>query len=331
MTEHGEQRLGNFHLSRLIGKGAFADVYLGTHIYLNTRVAIKVLRGPLDTYVLENFIAEARHLSQLVHPHIIRVFDFGIEDHTPFLVMEYASGGNLRQHHPEGSRIALSTVTSYISAIASALQYAHDQHLIHRDLKPENLLLGAKHELLLSDFGLALLSSGQDILRVQQRLGTLAYMSPEQISGHPRPASDQYALAVMAYEWLCGSRPFAGSASELIYQHQFTEPASLHQRYPEIPQAVEQVIFKSLAKDPARRYVDVLNFATAFEEASQSASLTSPLLDLSVAAPLESTQISKVRKSTRRSVQPLPVPLTPLIGRERDLQAVRSRILRPGV
>ena len=93
-------------------------------------------------------------------------------------------------------------------ALASALQCAHDQHLVHRDLKPENVLLGSKHEVLLSDFGLALLASDQELLRVKERFGTLSYMAPELILGQPVPASDQYALAVMVYEWLCGHLPF---------------------------------------------------------------------------------------------------------------------------
>src|SRR5438067_2933128 len=118
--------------------------------------------------------------------------------------MDYAPYGNLRELHPSGSVVALSTIVSYTMALASALQHAHDQHLIHRDLKPENVLLGSKHEVLLSDFGLALLTSDTESLQIKERFGTLAYMAPEQIRGQPCPASDQYALAVMTYEWLSG-------------------------------------------------------------------------------------------------------------------------------
>jgi predicted ATPase/DNA-binding CsgD family transcriptional regulator len=331
VTERVEQRLGNYHLNRLLGTGGFADVYLGTHIYLNTRAAIKVLRGSLDVHTLEGFLIEARHLSHLVHPHIIRVFDFGIEDGTPFLVMDYAPGGNLRQQHPAGTAVSLASVVAYVSAIASALQYAHDQHLIHRDLKPENLLLGPKHEILLSDFGLALLSSTTDSLQVQPRFGTLPYMAPEQMSGRPCPASDQYALAVMVYEWLSGQRPFAPSAAELANQHLFAAPAALHERHPEIPPALERVIFKAFSHDPALRYVDVLSFATALEEASQAISPLPLLPALPAVAPLAVGAAQPVPRGSPGYVQHLPVPLTPLIGRERELQAARARLLRPAV
>jgi serine/threonine protein kinase len=151
----------------------------------------------LDSPTLADFLTEARHVSHLVHPHIIRVFDFGLEAEAPFLVMDYAPYGNLRQLHPPETVLPLPTIVSYVRALASALQHAHDQHLVHRDLKPENVLLGAKHEVLLSDFGLALFTSSKETLQQTERFGTLAYMAPEQILGMPCPASDQYALAVM--------------------------------------------------------------------------------------------------------------------------------------
>ena len=328
MTEHvvrAGQRLGNYKLIRLLGSGAFADVYLAEHLYLNTRVAIKVLHAHPTGHSSEDFLTEARHLSQLVHPHIIRVFDFTLQDHTPYLVMDYAPHGNLRQLHPPGSRLPLSTVVSYVLAIASALQYAHDQHLIHRDLKPENLLLGPKHEVLLSDFGLALLTSPSEGLQVQKRLGTLAYMAPEQIRGQPSVASDQYALAVMVYEWLCGERPFDGSVAELTSQQLYNAPAALRERHPEVPPAVEQVVLQALSKDPARRFVDVLSFATAFEEACQALSHLPavPLIAPAAASPSSSSPLA--------SYQQLPVPLTPLLGRAAEVQAVHELLERPEV
>lgn len=330
MAKRVEQRLGTFHLNRLIGTGAFADVYQGTHIHLNTCVAIKVLRSHFDAQILESFLMEALHLSHLVHPHIIRVFDYGIEDEIPFLVMEYAPGGNLRQHHPPGNKVSLSDVVSYVSSLASALHYAHDQQLIHRDLKPENVLLGSKQELMLSDFGLAYLSSRQETPQTRQHVGTLAYTAPEQICGYPCPASDQYALAIMVYEWLCGGRPFVGSPSELLYQQQFAVPPSLCERSPDIPPAVEHVIFTGLAKDPTQRYVDIHSFATALAQASQGLSASSsPCLSVTVSS--ETDQVTSVLYRPQGPTRYLPTPLSPMIGREQELQAVRARLLRPHV
>ena len=334
MMEQVEQRLGNYRLIQPLGKGAFADVYLGEHLYLNTPVAIKVLRSQLDSLTLADFLSEARHVSHLVHPHIVRVFDFGLEDQAPFLVEDYAPNGNLRQLHPPGTRAPLPAIVSYVMALASALQYTHDQHVIHRDLKPENVLLGPKHEVLLSDFGLALLTSATASLQIKERFGTLAYMAPELILGQPCPASDQYALAVMAYEWLSGQRPFGGSAAHLSNQHLYVVPASLCERHPEIPRAVEQVIFKGLSKNPSQRFVDVLSFATAFAEACQAVSTIFAISPPHMLPALPAAVPTAARSSLdglHGRFRTVPLPLTPLIGRQRELAAARDLLLRPEV
>src|SRR6266536_4675330 len=319
MSDRVGQRLGSYRLNRLLGTGAFADVYQGEHIYLNSRVAIKVLHTEVDTYATEDFLTEARHLSHLMHPHIIRVFDFGIENQTPYLVMDYAPHGNLREHHPLGTTVPLLTVVSYTSAIASALQFAHDQHLLHRDLNPENLLLGPKHEVLLSDFGLALLTGGTETIQVQERFGTLDYMAPEQIRGHISPASDQYALAVMVYAWLRGHLPLQDSTPELDNEHRSLCLASLSELHPDISFAVEEVVCKALSQDPQSRFVDVLSFVAALEEDTQSSS------------PVPAIDTELLVTSMRVRYTNLPHPLTPLFGREEVLEAVRTRLARPRV
>ena len=328
MMEQIDQRFGNYRLIQLLGKGTFADVYLGEHLYLNTPVAIKVLRSKIDSPTLTGFLNEARQVSHLVHPHIIRVFDFGLESEAPFLVMDYAPYGNLRELHPSGSAVSLSTVVSHTMALASALQCAHDQHLVHRDLKPENVLLGSKHEVLLSDFGLALLAFDHESLRVKERFGTLSYMAPELILGQPVPASDQYALAAMVYEWLCGHLPFSGSSVHIYNQQLYADPPSLCERHPEISRAMEQVVFKGLSKEPAQRFVDVLSFARAFEEACYAFTTASMHSALS-AAPFFKSGSHQDELPLR--FQDVPSPLTSLIGRELELHAVRDLLLRPEV
>ncbi len=126
MTERIGEHLGNYRLVRLLGSGRFADVYLAEQIYLNTLAAIKVLNTYLTPDTMGNFLREARQLSHLDHPHIIRVLDFGLAQERPYLVMEYAPGGTLRERHPRGSRVPLQAIVSSVSDVAPALQYAHD-------------------------------------------------------------------------------------------------------------------------------------------------------------------------------------------------------------
>jgi eukaryotic-like serine/threonine-protein kinase len=215
MVEYVGQQLGNYRLIQLLGQGNFSGVYLGEHLHLNTHAAIKVLHGQLAIHDMAGFLTEARTIAHLRHPHIVRVLDFGVEGTAPFLVMEYAPGGNLRQRHPKGTPLSLDTIITYVTQVAEALQYAHQKKLIHRDIKPENMLLGRSNEVLLSDFGIALLIESSRKLQVQDTAGTIAYMAPEQLRGKPRPASDQYALGIAVYEWLCGDRPFHGTFAEL--------------------------------------------------------------------------------------------------------------------
>src|SRR5579859_7368700 len=156
MPKGREQQLGNYRLIRLLSEGSYAGVYLGEHIHLNTLAAIKVLHTQLDSRDLEEFRKEAQIVARLRHPNIVSIHDFDVKDGTPFLVMDYAPNGTLRQRHPKGSRISPTTILPYLQQIGEALQYAHDQHYIHRDIKPENMLLGEHNTVLLSDFGIAL-------------------------------------------------------------------------------------------------------------------------------------------------------------------------------
>jgi serine/threonine protein kinase len=266
MTDHIGQQFGNYHLLRLLGSGGFAEVYLGEHLYLERPAAIKVLHVQMEPKVQEAFLREARTIAHLDHPHIVRVLDFGIEGQTPYLVMDYTPNGTLRTRHPKGTRLSFEQIVLYVKQIASALDYAHEQHVIHRDVKPENILLNAKGNLVLSDFGIAVMQRTLSP-STQTMAGTPLYIAPEQIQGHPCPASDQYALAVMVYEWLCGEPPFPGPGLAAFGQHLFQDPPSLLARVPELTRAVEDTVFGALARDPARRFATMQDFALALEEA----------------------------------------------------------------
>src|SRR5205823_1208038 len=147
-----------------------------------------------------------------------------IDDKTAFLVMDFAANGTLRKRHPKGARLSLMMVNLYVQQMADALQFAHSQKIIHRDIKPENMLVGQQNTLLLSDFGIATMVLSSRYRNVQDMAGTIAYMAPEQIQSQPCPASDQYALGVVVYEWLCGTRPFDGSFTEIAAKHAMVPP-----------------------------------------------------------------------------------------------------------
>ena len=261
------QIIGHYRLTRLLGRGGFADVYLGEHLYLGTSAAIKILNASLSDDESKHFQQEARTIARLEHPHVVRIFDFGIEDQLPFLAMSYAPHGTLRQTHPQGSRLPCTTVIKYVQQIASGLQYAHEQRLIHRDIKPENMLMGRNGEILLSDFGLAVVAqSSSRSGNACDVSGTIAYMAPEQARGKPHQASDQYALGVVVYEWLCGKRPFHGTYEEVIVQHAFTRPPSLCDQVPTITPAIESIVMRALEKDFRLRFPSIQDFANALEQ-----------------------------------------------------------------
>lgn len=167
MAERVGEILGNYQLLRLLGRGAFAEVYLAEHRYLEVLAAIKVLHMRMEPDAHEQFRREARTIAHLQHAHIVRVLDFGFQDQTPFLVMEYTPNGTLRTRHPKGTRLPLEQIVHYVKQIASALDYAHQQHVIHRDVKPENMLLSANNEVVLSDFGLSVVQRSLDSLSTQ--------------------------------------------------------------------------------------------------------------------------------------------------------------------
>src|SRR5436305_3762078 len=271
MADRIDQQLSNYRLVSLLGQGGYAEVYLGQHVRLNQQAAIKVLHAHLNEQEAEHFQQEAQTIASLVHPGIVRVFDYDVQDGVPFLVIDYAPNGTLRRRYPKGSLIPLPVIVSAVKQVADALQYANEQKFILGDVKPENMLLGRRQEVLLSDFGLAALSHNTRSLSSQGTIGTLAYMAPEQIEGHARAASDQYALGVSVYEWLCGRRPFEGSVTEVMVQHLSMPPQPLRERMPAISPEVEQVVLRALSKDPKARFASVQDFATALEQASQYA------------------------------------------------------------
>lgn len=258
-----------YQLQDRCGRGRFGEVYTAKD-NLERIVAIKILyNAPVGNQKVA-FLEEARKLSQLEHFHIIKLLDFNIDDTPPYLVMEYAPN-NLRiaiPSQPGGSRLSSQTILAYIQQAASALQYAHDQHVVHCDIKPENLLLDKHNRLFVSDFGIAISMQNTPMGKKHQSIGTPGYRAPEQIRGRPQPASDQYALGVVAYQLFTGRRPRLGERWLFLLSQLFLWYT------PRLPVELASVIFTALARNPKRRFATIQTFAEAFEQAYTLATLT---------------------------------------------------------
>lgn len=319
MTDRVGEQLGKYQITRLLGTGGFAEVYLGVHVHLGTEAAIKLLHAQLaGAEEVEKFRREAQTIATLLHPNIVRVLDFDVERGTPYLVMDYAPNGSLRQRLPQNTPLAPAAILPYLAQIGEGLQYAHDQRFIHRDIKPENMLLGRRQEVLLTDFGIALVAQSGSAQSTQAVAGTAAYMAPEQLQGKPRQSSDLYSLGVVVYEWLTGERPFQGTFTEVASQHVLTPPPPLRQKVPTLSRAIEHVVLTALAKDPRERFGSVRAFVAAFtQEAlapeSVSTFYTRPALPASPANSPEA-QVASWHGADTRAAATHPTPPLPQAG-----------------
>src|SRR6266516_2938109 len=284
MDDRIDQQIGNYRLVELLGVGTLTKVYLGEHIYLNTLAAIKVLDASLDSTSIFWFRREAGAIAKLVHPNIVRVLEFGVaEDTIAFLVITYAPRGTFPRSYPKGSRLSPVIILTYVKQLCSALQYAHNNGIVHREIRPEHILLGDNNEVLLDHFGSNLLKLPS--FQEQFTADTLAYLAPEQLGRAISFASDQYALGVVIYEWLCGRPPFEGNPDEIIRQLLSSAPSPpLRGREPTISPTIEQVVLKALAKEPRQRFPTIQDFANAFEQAMVATSTELQLVSPSSAS-----------------------------------------------
>ncbi len=267
MPDYTGRQFGNYRLVSFLGKGGFAEVYLGQHLHLHKQVAIKVLHEHILTKKgIIQLQQEADILVNLIHPHIVKVLDFSIENTTPYLVMDYIPNGTVNRYYGKGTMLPLTTIVQYVNQIASALQYAHNQQVIHRGISTAAIFVGDNKDILLGSFGFSV--KLDDFSKINSHVGNTRYMAPEQWNMKACPASDQYGLAITIYEWLCGQRPFDGDSREAIReQHIHTAPPSLREKVATISADVEKVVLKALAKNPEDRFTSITEFANALEQA----------------------------------------------------------------
>ncbi|HLI69881.1 MAG TPA: serine/threonine-protein kinase [Ktedonobacteraceae bacterium] len=260
--------VGGCRLLRLIGQGISSKVYLGEHPERDHPVAVKLLHAWTGEREVQRFLTQAAMLSKLDHPHVIHIYDFGLtDDDIPYLVVSYAPNGTLRQRYPRGTRLPLGEVLYYVRQAAEGLQYVHEHQLVHRDVKPQNMLLDANNSILLNDFGTTTVSYSL-VPNAVDFEGTVLYAAPEQLGGRSLRSSDQYALAVMTYELLCGTWPFLGTFEEVAHKHMLEQPPTLREKGVEVPQPVEEALQRALSKEPGERFASIEEFADTLSEAA---------------------------------------------------------------
>ncbi len=285
MLLEGKQ-FGRYRFERLLGSGGMGEVYLSTDTLINRNIAIKVIRTENSATeagreATRLFQREMKAIAALDHPHILPLFDYG-EDHLndielAYMVIPYRPEGSLlawAQDRAGTPALSFQELSFLLNQAASALQHAHNRQIIHQDVKPSNFLIQASGEdptrphLLLSDFGVAKLMTAASNASQSIR-GTPTYMAPEQWQGHPVPATDQYALAMMAYTLLTGQLPFHGNITQLMYQHSTNIPHPPSTLNTHVSSAIDTVILRALAKEPEARFATIAAFAQSFREAVQ--------------------------------------------------------------
>lgn len=254
----GKRVSGRYKLLEIIGDGGMAIVYRAKDLILDRDVAVKVLRSEFnkDEDFIRRFKREAESATSLDHPNIVSIYDVGEDEEIYFIVMEYVQGKTLKQYIKEHGKISVEESLHIMKQIVSGMAVAHDHGIIHRDIKPHNILITENGTAKLTDFGIALAITSATITHTNSILGSVHYFSPEQARGGIANAkSDIYSFGAVLYEMVTGRVPFVGDSPVSValkhLQENVIEPRRLN---PEIPQSVENIVLKSLAKNPLKRY-----------------------------------------------------------------------------
>lgn len=267
------QMLGPYRIVSQVGRGGMANVYKAYQPSVDRYVAIKVLPSQLaeSKEFATRFHQEARIIAMLEHPHILPVFDYGESDGVAYFVMRYLDAGTLRDRMEVGRPLPMNEVDRIFTQLAEALSYAHAHGVVHRDLKPANALIDSYGNIFLTDFGIAKLleSASPRLTQTDAIMGTPAYISPEQAQGNPvDQRSDIYSLGIILYEMVTGRVPFiADTPLAVLFKHisdPLPPPSSVKS---DIPEPIEQVILKALAKDPQDRFANASDFVAAWKHA----------------------------------------------------------------
>ena len=282
MPELIGKSLGRYHILEQIGEGGMAIVYKAFDTRLEREVAVKVIRmGRLAPDIadkaLKRFEREGKALARLNHPNIISIIDYGEDMGHPYLVMPYLPGGTLKEMLRAEGKTDWQDAARMLLPIAKALTYAHEEEMIHRDVKPANILITRSGDPMLTDFGIAKIideEATMDLTGTRATVGTPEYMAPEQVTAKTVDhRADIYALGVVFYEMVTGRKPFQADTPMAVLVKLSSEPLPRPTEFtPKLPQSVEQLLLKALAKDPANRYASMGEFVVALEKILQGTS-----------------------------------------------------------
>lgn len=254
----GRRISGRYEILRAIGGGGMANVYLALDIILDREVAIKVLRFDFvhDADFIRRFRREAQSAASLDHPNIVSIYDVGEEDDIYYIVMEYVEGMTLKEYINRTGPLHPKEAVQIMEQIVSAIAHAHDNQIVHRDIKPHNILIDHMGHIKVTDFGIAMALSSTTITHTNSVLGSVHYLSPEQARGGlSTKKSDIYSLGIVLFELLTARMPFEGeSAVSIALKHLQSETPSVKRWNPAVPQSIENVVLKAMAKDPFHRY-----------------------------------------------------------------------------
>ena len=267
--------IGRYHIIAPLGEGGMAVVYKAFDTRLESYVAVKFIRKErvppeaLDQ-MLQRFEREAKALARLTHPNIVKVIDFGSHEDWPYLVMPFLPSGTLKQHL--GEPIPYPRAARLLAPVARALAYAHGLGILHRDVKPANILITESGEPMLADFGIAKIfdtSGGYTLTGTGVGIGTPEYMAPEQWLNLVTPQTDIYALGVVFYEMVVGRKPYNADTPAAILLMQAHDPLPRPSQFnASLPETIEKILFKVLAKQPEDRYATMGEFAAVLEKLS---------------------------------------------------------------
>lgn len=278
-----------YEIEQLIGSGGMAEVYRARDSLLGRTVAVKVLHSQYakDPVFIERFRHEAQAAANLNHPNIVNVYDWGIEDSTYYIVMEYVQGRDLKAIITQGGPLLPERAVEIAMSICTALEVAHSNGIVHRDIKPQNIIVTIDNQIKVMDFGIARTAGGSAMTQTGTIMGTAQYISPEQAQGRVAdPRSDLYSLGVVLYEMLTGKVPFDGDNPVAIaYKHVREDPLAPSLMNPDISPELEAVVMKALAKNPENRYQSAVEMHSDLERCLEGAPVfATPVLSAAEAA-----------------------------------------------